>query len=451
MTRRLVIIGGDAAGMTAATQARRMKTVDELEIVVLERSTRTSYAACGLPYLVGGLVASADSLVARTPEQHRANGIDVRTRHDATAIHVKARTVTVRDLDTGLESAVHYDELLIGTGASGISPPWPGIDAKGVLQLRTLDDAAEVERLLAAGARRAVVVGAGYIGLEVAEGLLKRGLQVTVVERLDAPMGAVLDADMATDVADAMRAAGVDLRLGTAVTGFTAVSGQVTAVATAAGPVDADLVVIGLGVRPNADLARAAGIGVGETGGIQVDDHLRTDTPHVWAAGDCVESHHRLTGRAVVVALGTHANKQGRVVGTNLAGGDAAFGGVLGTAITRFQDVEIACTGLTERAAAAAGFSAIGVITEASSRASYYPGAQPMKIKIVLERDTGRLLGAQIVGGAGAGKRIDVLATALWNNMTAADVAGMDLSYAPPFSPVWDPVLLAAGKAAAAA
>ena len=449
MARRLVIIGGDAAGMSAATQVRRMKTVDELEIVVFERSSRTSYAACGLPYLVGGFVTSPDSLVARTPEQHRAKGIDVRIHHEVTAIDIKASKVTVRDVVAGLESAVRYDELLIGTGASGISPPWPGIDAKGVLQLRTLDDAAEVERLLAAGARRAVVVGAGYIGLEVAEGLLKRGLQVTVIERLDAPMGAVLDADMAVDVAGAMRAAGVDLRLGTAVTGFTVLGGRVSAVETAAGSFEADIVVIGLGVRPNAELARAAGIGVGETGGIKVDDHLRTDSPHIWAAGDCVESHHRMTGRSVVVALGTHANKQGRVVGTNIAGGDATFGGVLGTAITRFQDMEIARTGLTEREVAAAGLDALGVTTEASNRAHYYPGAQPMKVKLVVERGTGRLLGAQIVGGAGAGKRIDVLATALWNRMTVGEVAGMDLSYAPPFSPVWDPVLLAAGKAAA--
>ena len=448
MAKRLVIIGGDAAGMSAATQVRRMKTVAELEIVAFERSTRTSYAACGIPYLVGGLVDSPASLVARTPEQHRAKGIDVRTRHEVAAIDVKASTVTVRDLESGQESVVHYDELLISTGASGILPNWPGIDTKGVLQLRTLDDAAAVEQLLAAGARRAVVVGAGYIGLEVAEGLLQRGLQVTVVERLDAPMGAVLDADMAIDVVDAMTAAGIDVRLGTAVTGFTVDGGRVTAVETAAGPVEADLVVIGLGVRPNVELARAAGIGVGESGGIQVDDHLRTDTPHIWAAGDCVESHHRMTGRSVVVALGTHANKQGRVVGTNLAGGDAAFGGVLGTAITRFKDMEIARTGLTEREAKAAGLDAIGVTTEASSRAHYYPGAEPMKIKMVVERGSGRLLGAQIVGGTGAGKRIDVLATALWNGMTVAEVAGMDLSYAPPFSPVWDPVLLAAGKAA---
>lgn len=448
MTRRLVIIGGDAAGMTAAAQARRMTSPDQLEIVAFERSSRTSYAACGLPYLVGGFVKSPDSLIARTPEQHRANGIDVRTRHEVTAIDVQAMTVTVRDLDAGLESVVHYDELLVATGASGIAPRWPGVDTTGVLQLRTLDDAAAVERLLVAGARRAVVVGAGYIGLEVAEGLLARGLDVTVVERLGAPMAAVLDADMAAGVGDAMRGAGIDLRLDTEVTGFTEVDGRVTAVDTVAGPVDADLVVIGLGVRANAELARAAGIGVGEAGGILVDDQMRTGTPHVWAAGDCVESRHRVTGRSVVVALGTHANKQGRVAGTNIVGGTATFGGVLGTAITRFQRVEIARTGLTEREAAAAGFNAMAVTTEALNRANYYPGAQPMKIKVVVERGTGRLLGAQIVGAEGAGKRIDVFATALWNNMTVVEIGSMDLSYAPPFSPVWDPVLQAAGKAA---
>jgi NADPH-dependent 2,4-dienoyl-CoA reductase/sulfur reductase-like enzyme len=448
MARRLVIIGGDAAGMSAAAQARRMTSADALEIVAFERGSRTSYSSCGLPYLVAGIVESPDRLIARTPAEHRANGIDVRTRHEVVAIDCAAHTVTVRNLGTRQDAIEHYDELLISTGASGITPPWPGINAEGVLQLRTFDDAAEVERRLVAGARRVVLVGAGYIGVEVAEGLLERGLDVTVIERLDAPMGAVLDADMAIGVAEAMRAAGIDLQLSTAVTGFTTADGRVTAVETAAGSVAADLVVFGLGVRPNADLARAAGINVGEAGGIIVDARLRTDTPHVWAAGDCVESRHRITGRSVVVALGTHANKQGRVAGTNIAGGHAAFGGVLGTAITRFQDVEISCTGLTEREAVVAGFDAIGVTTEASSRAHYYPGAQLMKIKIVAERTTGRLLGAQIVGGDNAAKRIDVLATALWNDMTVAEVGGMDLSYAPPFSPVWDPVLLAAGKAA---
>ena len=450
MAPRLVIIGGDAAGMSAAAQVRRMKSVEELDIVVFERSSRTSYSACGLPYLIGGIVKTPQDLIARSPAQHRAKGIDVRVRHEVTAIDVETATVTVRDFGSSQESAVHYDQLLIATGASGIAPQWPGIDAKGVLQLRTLDDAAAVEQILDAGARRAVVVGGGYIGLEVAEALLTRGLHVTVVERQETPMGSVLDADMAAMVAGAMTAAGIDLRLATTVTGFTARGGRVAAVETEAGPLAADLVIIGLGVRPNAELARVAGIGVGESGGIEVDDHLRTDTAQVWAAGDCVESRHRLTGRPLVVALGTHANKQGRVAGTNLAGGDASFGGVLGTAITRFQDTEIALTGLTEREATAAGFKVVGVTSEAYNRAGYFPDAESMTIKLVVERGTGRLLGAQVVGKANAGKRIDVLATALWNNMTVAEIVRMDLSYAPPFSPVWDPVLLAAGKAAAA-
>lgn len=448
MTRRLIVIGGDAAGMSAAAQARRMAKPAELEILAFERGRITSYAACGLPYLVGGFVEDAERLVARSPEEHRARGIDVRIRHEVLAIDPKARTVKVRDLEAGSEHTERYDELLIATGASGVMPPWPGADAKGVLQLRTLDDAAELQRLIGGGARRAVVVGAGYIGLEVAEALVERGLEVTVVERLDAPMGSVLDADMAEAVAEAMRAAGVDLRLGSSVEGFDTKDGRVSAVRTDGGAIPADLVVVGLGVRANSALAREAGIAVGEAGGILVDDHMRTGTPHVWAAGDCVESRHRVSGASVVVALGTHANKQGRAAGTNIAGGDDSFGGVLGTAVTRFGSLEIGVTGLTERDAVKAGFDAVGVVTESVTRAHYYPGAQPIRIKVVAERASGRLLGAQIVGGEAAGKRIDVFATALWNGMTVDEIGGMDLSYAPPFSPVWDPVLLAAGKAA---
>ncbi|HMO49327.1 MAG TPA: FAD-dependent oxidoreductase [Rubrivivax sp.] len=448
MARRLVIIGADAAGMSAAAQARRLAKPEALEIVAFERGAHTSYAACGLPYLVGGFVESAQRLVARSPEEHRARGVDVRTRHEVTAIDAAASTLTVRDLEAGSERVERWDALLIATGASGVMPPWPGSDARGVFQLRTLDDAAAIEAQIAAGARRAVVVGAGYIGIEVAEGLLARGLSVTVVERLEAPLGAVLDADMTGAVADAMRAAGVDLRLGVSVQGFDAEGGQVRAVRTGAGTIAADLVVVGLGVRANAGLARAAGIRIGDAGGIVVDERMRTSLPNVWAAGDCVESRHRLSGASVVIALGTHANRQGRVAGTVIAGGEAGFHGVLGTAITRFGELEIARTGLGEREAAAAGFDAYATITEASSRAHYFPGAQLMRIKLVAERASGRLLGAQIVGGPQSGKRIDVFATALWNRMTVQDIGEMDLSYAPPFSPVWDPVLLAAGRAA---
>lgn len=450
MTRRLVIIGGDAAGMSAAAQARRLARPDALEIVAFERGAHTSYAACGLPYLVGGFVSDAAKLVARSPEEHRARGVDVHIRHEVLGIDPAASTVTVRDLDAGRERTERWDALLIATGATGVMPAWPGADAAGVFQLRTLDDAAAVEARIAAGARRAVVVGAGYIGLEVAEGLLARGLSVTVVERLEAPMGATLDADMSGAVADAMRAAGVDLRLGLSVQGFEHEGGEVRAVRTDDGTIPADLVVVGLGVRPAVGLAREAGIRIGDAGGIVVDSAMRTSVPRIWAAGDCVESRHRVTGASVVIALGTHANRQGRIAGTAIVGGEAGFQGVLGTAITRFGDLEIGRTGLGEREAAAAGLDAYATITEASSRAHYYPGAQPMRVKLVAERGSGRLLGAQIVGGAEAGKRIDVLATALWNRMTVQEIGEMDLSYAPPFSPVWDPVLLAAGKAAAA-
>ena len=448
MPRRLVIIGADAAGMSAAAQARRLANPDELEIVAFERGAHTSYAACGLPYLVGGFIEDAAKLVARTPDEHRARGVDVRTRHEVIAIDPAASTVTVRDLDAGRERTEDWDALLIATGASGVMPPWPGAEARGVFQLRTLDDAAAVEQRIVAVARRAVVVGAGYIGLEVAEGLLARGLQVTVVEWLEAPMGAVLDADMAALVADEMRAAGIDLRLGVSVEGFDAEGGEVRAVRTDAGAIPADLVLVGLGVRPNVGLAKEAGIRIGDAGGILIDERMRTSLPNVWAAGDCVESRHRVSGASVVIALGTHANKQGRAAGTVIAGGDASFPGVLGTAITRFGELEIARTGLGLREANAAGFDAFETLTEAPSRAHYYPGAQPMRIKLVAERGSGRLLGAQIVGREGAGKRIDVLATALWNRMTVQEIGEMDLSYAPPFSPVWDPVLLAAGRAA---
>ena len=449
MSERLVVIGGDAGGMSAAAQARRMRPVDELEILAFERGSFTSYAACGLPYLVGGEVDDVEDLVARTPEEFRSSGVDVRTRHEVTGIDTDARVVSVRDLDAGTETSVSYDELLIATGAVPVRPPFPGIDATGVFDLRTIPDAVALDAMVP-DARRAVVVGGGYIGLEVAEAFALRGLAVTVVELADQPM-VTLDADMASSVTEALGRLGVEVRLGEGVESFeVGAEGQVIAVVTSAGSVPADVVVVGLGARPNAALATAAGIPVGDSGGILVDRRQRTPVDHVWAAGDCVESFHRVSRRGVNIALGTHANKQGRVAGTNLGGGYATFGGVLGTAITRVGDLEVARTGLNESEADAGGFEFVTSTTTATSRAGYYPGAEPVTVKLVAERGSGRLLGGQIVGGSGAAKRIDVVATALWNEMTVADMGGMDLAYSPPFSPVWDPVLLAAGRAAGA-
>jgi NADPH-dependent 2,4-dienoyl-CoA reductase/sulfur reductase-like enzyme len=449
VAERVVIIGGDAGGMSAAAQARRLRPVDELEIVVFERGEFTSYAACGLPYLVSGEVAHADDLVARTPEAFRASGIDVRTGHEVTAIDTGARTVTVTELATGRSSVEPYDELLIATGAVPVRPPLPGIDAEGVVDLRTVPDGIALDAAVA-DATRAVVVGGGYIGLEVAEAFVRRGLHTVVVELADQPM-VTLDPDMGALVADAVRAMGADLRLGAGVQSFaTDDTGRVRAVVTSQGEFPADVVVVGLGARPNSALARDAGLPVGPSGGIVVDRRQRTPVPGVWAAGDCVESFHRVSRRPVNIALGTHANKQGRTAGTNLGGGYATFDGVLGTAITRVGAAEVARTGLNEAEARDAGFEAVATTVTAAARAHYYPGGEEMTVKLVAERRTGRLLGAQIVGGQDAGKRIDVLATALWNEMTVADLGGVDLAYAPPFSPVWDPVLLAAGRAAVA-
>ena len=447
-TKRVVVIGGDAAGMSAASQLRRMTAASEVEIVAFERGPRTSYAACGLPYLVEDLVGSPDDLIARTPEQFAERGIDARVHHEVLSIDVDDRTVLVRNLAEGTESVEGWDELVIATGGSGVRPPLPGIDCAEVLQLRTLDDAAEMDRLINAGATSAVVVGAGYIGLEVTEALCARGLAVTTIELADSVMAATLDADIAEPVAQAMRSKGVDLRLGTGVETFITADGHLTAVSAGGAEIPCDFAVLGLGVRPNTSVAAEAGVPVGDTGGIVVDERMHTPIDGIWAAGDCVESSHRITGDRLVVALGTHANKQGRVLGINLAGGDATFPGVLGTAITKFAELEIGRTGLSEREADAAGIPVITSTSSSRTRAGYYPGADEVTTKLTVRRDDGTLLGAQIVGGSGAGKRIDTLATAIWCSMTVDDLSMADLSYAPPFSPVRDPVVLAAGVAA---
>lgn len=443
----MVVIGGDAAGMSAASQLVRSGITD---VVVFERGGLTSYAACGLPYFVGGLVPSVDRLVARSPEQHRANGIDVRLGTEVTAIDLRANEVLTRRLDTGDESRTGFDRLLVATGATGVVPPLPGIDTPGVFQIRTIPDAVAIDEALRDRApRRAVVIGAGYIGVEMVEALLLRGLRVTVVERLDQPM-TTLDADMAARVADRIRALGVDLHLGATVEAIDAGDGGwVRAVRTSAGAFDADLVVLALGARPATRLAVAAGIALGPTGAIATDDRMATSVPGVWAAGDCAESRHRVTGAPTWVALGTHANKQGRVAGIAMAGGSASFPGVVGTAVTKVSGTEIGRTGLSEREAVAAGFDVVSSVVEAGTRAHYYPDGEPMTVKIVAERATGRMLGAQIVGGREAAKRIDALAVAVWNAMSVEDVAQLDLGYAPPFAPVWDAGLIAARSAAA--
>ncbi|MEU1116114.1 MULTISPECIES: FAD-dependent oxidoreductase [unclassified Streptomyces] len=449
---RLVIIGGDAAGMSAASQARRLKGPDELEIVAFERGHFTSYSACGIPYWVGGDVPERDDLVARSPEQHRERAIDLRMRTEVVRLDVPGRRVLARDLDAGEEYWTSYDKLVIATGARPVRPPLPGIDAPGVHGVQTLDDGqALLDTLAGTSGRRAVVIGAGYIGVEMAEALIKRGYEVTVVNRGKEPM-ATLDPDMGCLVHDAMTGLGITMVNGAEVTKIlTGDDGRVAAVATEDAEYPADVVVLGIGVRPETTLAREAGLPLGAYGGLLTDLAMRVrGHDDIWAGGDCVEVLDLVSGRERHIALGTHANKHGQVIGSNAGGGYATFPGVVGTAVSKVCDLEIARTGLREKDAQAAGLRFVTVTIESTSRAGYYPGAALMTVKMLAERRTGRLLGVQIVGREGAGKRVDVAAVALTAQMTVEQMTALDLGYAPPFSPVWDPVLVAARKAVAA-
>lgn len=447
--KRLVVVGGDAAGMSAASQAMRLAG-DTLEVVALERGAYTSYSACGIPYWIAGDVSNVDALVARSPEAHRDRGIDVRMHTEATAVDLDRGTVTAYDAQDGREYAIGFDHLMLATGAEPVRPDLPGADAAGIHGVQTIGDG---ERLLddLAGTTRpqnAVVVGGGYIGIEMAEAMVRRGLAVTVVDRAEQPM-TTLDPDMGALVHEAMEGMGITVVTGTPVEGFPVADGHVRGVAAGGTEYPADLVVLGLGVRPATDLAGQAGLPLGASGGVRVDRRMAVrGHDGVWSAGDCVESLDRVSGTWVNVALGTHANKQGRVAGTNIAGTYATFPGVVRTAASKVCDLEIARSGLREVDARASGFEYVTATVESTTRAGYFPGAAPITVKVLAEVRSGRLLGAQIVGREDSAKRIDACALAVWNEMSVGELAMADLSYAPPFSPVWDPILIAARKAA---
>lgn len=447
MAERLVVIGGDAAGMSAASQARRRRPADELEIVALERSGWVSYSACGEPYYVAGYVEPLERLLARTPEAFAQMGIQVRIRHEATAIDLDRRTVAVTELGTGDRTQLGFDTLMIGTGARPLRPPINGRNLPGVFGLHTLDDATALRAAADEGPGNAVVVGGGYVGLEAAEAFHSRGWEVTVLTSGQAVLDRTLDPDLGRQVVAAMENMGIRVVTGTRVECINGVD-RVVSVGCEDETHPAEVVVLGLGFRPESTLAREAGIGVGPTGAISVDDRQRTDAEGVWAGGDCAEAAHRLTGQPVNFHLGTIANKAGRVAGINIGGGDARFPGVLGTAITKVCELEISSTGLRPSDAVAAGYDVVIGDARGSTAAGYWPTASPMNIRVVAERAGGRILGAQIVGGPGAGKRIDVFATAIWSGMTAEVLAWADLAYAPPFSGVWDLIHIAARRAA---
>jgi len=383
-----------------------------------------------------------------TPEEFREKrGIDARILHEVLEVDLKARRVLVRRLDDSTEFREAFDHLVLATGAVPIVPNVPGADAGGIYNLSSLQTGLAVRKAVdEEKPGTAVIVGGGYIGLEMAEALVMRGLKVSLVERADQVMG-TLDPDMGELVSQALIKIGVSLYRGEALTGFEADRGKVRAVVTDKRIIPADIVIMGLGVRPNSALAEKAGIPLGVRGSIKVNERMQTAVDAVWAAGDCVESFHHVSRRPVNIALGTHANKQGRVAGINIGGGYATFPGVVGTAASKICALEVARTGLQEREIKELGLEYVAGKIESSTRAWYYPHAGRITVKILAEKGCGRLLGGQIVGIEGAAKRIDVIAASLHAGFTVQDMINLDLSYAPPFSPVWDPVLIAARKA----
>jgi len=447
-TNRLLVIGGVAAGLSAASRARRIDP--RLEITVLEQGSDVSYGACGLPYLVGGPVRSAEQLFVYSPDffrQHR--NIEVLTGTRAVEIEPGRRRVRAVHAETRKEQSFPYDRLVIATGARPQWPQIPGIDLPGVFQANNLEGARSLMAFIegcSAGAgshraARAAILGGGYIGLEYAEALRRRGLEVIVFHERDEVLEG-FDAEITELVEGELARHGVTLlkqNPAQAISG----DGAVRQVVSGGGRYDTDLVLVAAGVVPCADLAASAGLALGPAGSIGVDDRLQTSLPGVFAAGDCAHSLHLVTGRPVYMPLGTTANKQGRVAGENAAGGHARFPGIVGTAAVRVFDLECARTGLSESEAHAAGYRFVTAIVEHPNRPQYFGGTN-IRVKLLAERNTGRLMGGQMAGADGVAKRIDVVATALHARMSAAQLAALDLSYAPPFAPVWDPVLIAA-------
>jgi NADPH-dependent 2,4-dienoyl-CoA reductase/sulfur reductase-like enzyme len=447
---RAVVVGGDAAGMTAASHLRR--TLDDADILVVERGPYVSTSLCGIPHLVSGELDAVDELVVRTPEQLRGAGIGVATRCEAVAIDAVARRVRVRDLASGRERDEPYDELLYATGAHPVRPDLPGL-AEHSIVVHTLD---EGERLRAwldehPAASCVAVVGAGYIGMELAEAVTRRGIQALLIDRNTHVMSS-LDADMAEPIHEVLRAHDIALHLGERLRAVRGEDGCCREVVTDAGVYPADLVVVALGSRPNSAVAARAGCALGDSGALVVDAAMRTTVDGVWAAGDCVESRHLVSGRPVNVQLGTHANKQGKVAALNMAArlrGEqpvAAFPGVVGTAVTKVCDLEIARTGLSVREAEEVGLAHQVVTFEGSARAGYMPDPGSVRVRMLAEESSGRVLGAQLVGTGNVGKRIDVAATWCQLGVRVQDAQLLDLAYEPPFGGVWDLLQVAARK-----
>lgn len=443
MGKKILIVGGVAAGTKAAARARRLNPA--LDITLITEENYISYGACGLPYYIGGVIKEKKSLFSYTVEKFAVeNNVRILTRHRAIYLDPKNKQVVAQKLDTGAEVKFDYDSLLIATGARPIKPPLPGIGLKNIYTLRTPDDAdAILETLRHPDTRTAVIVGGGLIALEMAENLLLHNLQITVVELLN-QIVPPLDEDFAWLVERHLIEKGIRISKSDGVKAFSAKDGErVGAVITEHNRFPADLVILSIGVKPHVEFAVTGGVQLGKTGAIKVDATMRTNFAEIFAAGDCVESQHLVTAQPVFMPLGSVANRQGRVAGTNLAGGKAEFGGVVGSIIVKVFDLTVAKTGLNEKEAKRNGIPYVRTILQYSDRAGYYPGREKIWLKILAHRENHRLLGAQIVGKAGVDKRIDVMATAIGAGLKIEHLIDLDLSYAPPYSPAVDSLNIA--------
>jgi CoA-dependent NAD(P)H sulfur oxidoreductase len=439
---RLVILGGVAAGTKAASRARRLDP--EMEITVYQEEPESSISECGLPYLLSGVVEEREELVARTPEQFAEKGIEVLVRHRVERIDSGRKNLSVRNLNTGEDFEDTYDRLVIATGARAVLPPIAGAEYEGVFKLRFLTDTDEIGRYIEEQSpRKATIVGGGYIGLEVAENLCRLGMRVSLIEGEDR-VALVYGPEVSENVEAELAANGVDVYTGEKVDEFTG-EGRVRSVKFGGKELETDMVIVGVGIRPNVELAADAGVEIGTTGAILVDRHMKTNIPDVWAAGDCVETNNLVSGRPNWVPLGDTANQMGRVAGTNAATGDETleFPGILGTGIFKVFDLGVGKTGLSEKEAEDAGFEVVSAGLWAYDRATYYPGARKVFLKLIADRATGRLLGAESAG-SGADKLTNICASALWGRLSYPDLVNIDLAYAPPYGPALSPVIQAA-------
>ena len=439
---KVVIVGGVAGGATAAARIRRLD--EKAEIVVFERSGYISYANCGLPYYIGDVITDAEELTLQTPESFYSRfRVDMRVHHEVTAIHPEKMTVSVKNLKTGDEFEEIYDKLILSPGAKPTQPRFPGADLDKVFTLRTVEDTLRIKNYINENHPQSVVLaGGGFIGLELAENLRELGMDVTVVEYAKQLM-TPFDSDMAAFIHNEMRKHGVKLVLGRAVEGLEEADGGVKVLLKDDAPLHADMVVLAIGVTPDTALAKEAGLELGIKGAIVVNDRMETSVTDIYAAGDAVQVKNFVTGEDALISLAGPANKQGRIIADNICGLDSRYNGSQGSSVIKVFDMTAALTGINERSAKAAGLDADTVILSPMSHAGYYPGGKVMTMKVVFEKDTYRLLGAQIVGYEGVDKRIDVLATAIRAGMKATDLKDLDLAYAPPYSSAKDPVNMA--------